>query len=133
MLAWFRRSENYAGVGEVAGAEQHASLRALELGEPLLEPAVDRHVARDEARRSRARAVSHRGLGGGLALARVIGEAQVVVRAEKQDGPAVEQDARSLGAGDDLHAPVEAGAPDLGEPLLDLGHAASGLTCTTSG
>ena len=43
-----------------------------------------------------ARAVAHRGFGGRLAHARVIGEAEVVVRAQQQHRLAVEQHARSL-------------------------------------
>ena len=99
MLAWLRASENttspslrerrhHAGVGEVARAEQQARLGALEVGQLLLQPAVDRHVARTRGARPRAGAVAHGGLGGRLAHARVVGQPEVVVRAEQQHRPA---------------------------------------------
>ena len=93
--AWLRASEkttspsprqrrHHARVRQEARAEQQAGLGALERGQLLLEAAVDRHVARDQARGPRARAVAHRGLGGRLAHARVVGQAEVVVRAQQQ-------------------------------------------------
>ena len=44
-----------------------------------------------------------RRLGGGLAHPRVIGQAEVVVRAQQQHGLAVEQHPRALRPGDQTH------------------------------
>src|SRR5688572_2117039 len=94
---------------------------------------MDRHVARDQARRARSGAVAHRRLGGRLAHARVIGEAEVVVRAEQEHGLTVEQHARALRPGHAAHAPVQALVPDLVEPVLDVARHAAGSTWITSG
>src|SRR5215217_3775876 len=64
----------------------------------------------------------------------MVGQAQVVVRAQQQHRPSVEQDARALRTRDTAQLAVEPTVADVLQPLLDLcGHAASGLTWTTSG
>ena len=74
-----------------------------------------RHVARHQPRGAGAGAPAHRRLGGGLADARMVGEAEVVVRAQQQDGPAVEHDARPLGSADHPHPAVEPAVAELAE------------------
>jgi hypothetical protein len=71
--------------------------------------------------------------GSRLAHARVIGQPEVVVRAEEQHRLAVEQDARALRAGHAAHPAVEALAPDLFEPVVDVARHAAGSTWITSG
>ena len=71
-------------------------------------------------RGARADAVAHGRVGGGLANARVVGQPQVVVRAQQQHRAAVQQDPRSLGTGDQADA---AGKPlilDLRERIVHL-------------
>jgi hypothetical protein len=87
---------HHAGVGQVARAEQHAALAALEVGELLLQPAVDGHVSRHEPRRPGADAPAHGGVGRRLAHARMVGKAEIVVRAQQEDGLAVEEHAGAL-------------------------------------
>ena len=69
MLAWLSSSEKttsprpasaatVARVRQVAGAEQQRRLRALELGEPLLERRCGRHRPRDQPRGAGAGAVA---------------------------------------------------------------------------
>src|SRR4029453_12227329 len=112
-------------VRRVTGAEQERRLGMLELGELLLEAAVDRHVARDQPRGSGARAVAHGGLGSRLAHARVIGQTEVVVGAQEEHGLPFEQDARPRRPRAAAHAPVEALVPNLLEALVDVcAHAA---------
>ena len=50
----------------------------------------------------------------------MVGEPEVVVRAEQQDALAVEQHARPLRAGDEAHAAVEPELLQLVEAVLDL-------------
>ena len=123
-LARARKRADDAQVREVPGAEQERGLSALERGELLLEPAVDGHRAGHEARRARAHAPAHRGVGGGLLHARVVGEAEVVVRAQQRDRPAVEDDVRALRTAHEARAPVQAETFELRQPGLDLGHRA---------
>jgi hypothetical protein len=78
-LARARQRADDAEVRQVARAEQQRGLGALEGGEALLEAAVDRHRAADEARRARADAPTQRCVGGRLLHACVVGEAEVVV------------------------------------------------------
>ena len=110
-VALLRERADHAHVGEVARAEQQAALAALELGQPLLQPAVQRHVPRYEPRGARADPVAHRRVRGCLPHLRVVGEAEVVVRAQQQHALAVEQHARPLRAGHHAHAAVEAQTP----------------------
>ena len=81
-----------------------------------------------------AGAVAHRRLGGRLAHARVVGQAEVVVRAEQQHGLAVEQHARSLRARTRSacarYSPLLA---DLVQAVLDVARHAAGSTWITSG
>ena len=132
-VALARQRRDHARVRQVAGAEQQAGLGVLEGRQLLLEPPVDRHVARDQPRRARPRAVAHGGLGGRLAHARVIGEAEVVVRAQQQHGLPVEQHARPLRPGHAAHPPVEALVANLVEAVLDVGRHAAGSTWISSG
>ncbi len=106
-----RQRGDDARVGQVARAEQHAGLARLEVRQLRLEPPVHSHVARHEPRRPRADAPAHRRFRRRLAHARVIGEPEVVVRAQEQDRLAVEQHARPLRARHEPHAPVEPAAP----------------------
>ena len=85
-LAGARERAHDAEVREVARAEQQRGLGALERGELLLEAAVDGHRARHEARGSGADAPAHRRVGGRLLHARVVGEPEVVVRAQQRTG-----------------------------------------------
>jgi hypothetical protein len=109
-----------AEVRQVTRAEQQRALGALELGQRLLEAPVHGHRARDEPRRARPDAPAHRRLGRRLTHARVIGQPEVVVRAEQQDGLAVEHDPGTLGPGDQPHPPRQAEGGDLVEPLLEV-------------
>ena len=77
-----------------------------------------------QPRRARAGAPAHRRVGGGLAHARVVGQAEVVVRAEQQDGLAVEYDARSLRTADHAHAAIEAEPLELVQSVLQIQHLA---------
>jgi hypothetical protein len=78
-VALARERGHHAGVGEEARAEQQARLGAFEVGQPILQAPVDGHVARDQPRGARARAVAHGRLGGRLTDARMVGQAEVVV------------------------------------------------------
>ena len=109
-------------VGEIAGAEQHARLPALEVREALLEAAVDGHVPGDQPRRAGARAPAHRSVGRSLAHARVVGQPEVVVRAQQQDRLAVEDHARALRARDLARPAVQAELLELVEAILDVHH-----------
>ncbi len=111
-------------VGQVARAEQQRALHPLERGDPLLEPAVQRHVPRHEPRRARADAPAHRRVGRRLAHPRVVGEAEVVVRAQQEDRLAVEDDARSLRTTHHAHAAIEAELLELVQSVLQIQHEA---------
>jgi hypothetical protein len=89
---------HHAHVGEVPGAEEQAVVRALERGQLLLQAAVDGHVAGHQPRGPGAGAVSHRRLRGRLAHARMVGQAEVVVRAEEEHRLAVQEHPRALRA-----------------------------------
>ena len=123
-LAAPRERRHDAEVRQVAGAEQQRALRPLERREPLLEPPVQRHVARHEPRRPRARAPAHRRVRRRLAHARVVGEAEVVVRAEQQDGLAVEDHARPLRTAHHAHAAIQAERFELVQSVLQIQHVA---------
>ena len=73
-------------VREIARAEEDAGLAALERGEPLLESPVDRHRPGNQARGAGADAPAHGRVRRGLADARMVGEPEVVVRAQQQTG-----------------------------------------------
>ncbi len=111
---------DHADVGEVARAEQQARLAALERRQALLQAAVDRHRPRHQPRGARADAPAHRRLGRRLAHARMVGEAEVVVRAQQQHGPAVEQHVRALRAADQPQPPPEAEALELVQALPSI-------------
>ena len=64
-------------------------------------------------------APAHRRLGRRLAHARVLGEAEVVVRAQQQHGRAVERHARALRPAHQARAPLEPGVAQDGELVLD--------------
>jgi hypothetical protein len=74
-----REGGDRAGVRQIARAEQKRRLLALERGDPLLEAAMQLHVARDQARGAGADSPAHRRVGGGLAHLWVVREAEVVV------------------------------------------------------
>ena len=126
MLAWLSSSEkttlpcgasagDRAGVGEVAGAEEQRRLVALERRQPLARARrCGRHVAGDQPRGAGAGAPAHRRLGGGRAHAGMVGEAEVVVRAEQQDRLAVEQSPAAPAAR--RSAAAGGGAPGRGAP-----------------
>jgi hypothetical protein len=97
----------------------------LEGSQALLEAPVDRHRARHQARCAGADAPAHRRLGRSLAHTRVVGQAQVVVRAEQQDRLAVQQDRRALRPGDLAQAPGETESLKLLQALGDLVHGSS--------
>jgi hypothetical protein len=109
--------------GEVARAHQQRGLVAVEVGQPLLEPAVDAHGAGHGPGGAGAGPVSHGRLGRGLAHARVVGQPQVVVRAQQQDRAAVEQHARTLGPGDQADPAYQPRILDLRDRIFHLaGH-----------
>ena len=83
-IAATRQRADHAEVRQVARAEQQARLAALERRQALLQAAVDRHRPRHQARRARAHAPAHRRVRCRLAHARMIGQPQVVVRAQQQ-------------------------------------------------
>jgi hypothetical protein len=111
-----------ARVRQVARAEQERGVVALEGGQAFFQPAVELHVARDQAGGTRAHSPAHRGLGGRLAHARMVGEPEVVVRAEQKHRAAVQQHARALGAADQSHSPVQTSPAQLLEALGEVGH-----------
>ncbi len=109
-----------AEVREVAGAEQDAVFAAFESRQALLQAPVDRHRPGHKPRCAGADAPAHRGLRRCLAHARIVGEAEVVVRAQQQHRLAVEQHARSLRPEDRAQAAAQAEPLDLPQALLDL-------------
>jgi hypothetical protein len=111
---------DHAEGGQVAGAEQQRGLAVVERGQALLQAAVDRHGARGQAGAARADAPAHRRVRRGLAHPRVVGEPQVVGRAQQQDGLAVQHDARPLGATHQAHAAIEAELLELVQSLLQI-------------
>jgi len=56
----------------------------------------------------------------------MVGQPEVVVRAEQQDRPAVEQDPRALRPADQPQPPPQPVALELIEPIAEIGQAASG-------
>ena len=98
-VALARDHRHDPGVGGEAGPEHERRLDALELGQVALELLVERHRAGDGAHRPGAHAVVAGGPGGGLAQARVVGQAQVVVGGEADDLAAVDLAGRTLGRG----------------------------------
>ena len=70
-------------------------------------------MPRHEARRAGADAPAHRRVGGRLLHARVVGEAEVVVRAQQQDGLAVEHDVRALRPAHQPRAAIQAEVLEL--------------------
>ena len=79
-----------ADVGLVAAREGEGGGPVEEGARARLEGAVRREVAADEAGSRGAEAVAGRGLGGGGREGRVGSKAEVVVRAEREHGPAAE-------------------------------------------
>ena len=79
-----------------------------------------------EASRERAGAgaPAHRRVRRRLAHARVVGEAEVVARAQQQHGLAVEHHARPLGAAHHAHAAIEAEPLELVQSVLQIQHVA---------
>jgi hypothetical protein len=105
-----------AGIGQVARAEHHAGLRALQPRQPRLEFGQQRVVAGHQPRGAGARAVRvDGGLGGGLDR-RVVRQAQIVVAGERQQLAAVALDHGAGGALGGLEAAQQAG----GLQALDL-------------
>ena len=110
------------GIGEEARAEQERAVAPHERGEPLLEAAVNGHRSRREPGGAGAHPPAHRGLRGGLANPRVIGQPEAVVRAQQQHGLAVEHHVRPLRPADQPHAMLKAQRAELAEAGLDLDH-----------
>jgi hypothetical protein len=115
---------DHSGVGQKARAVEESRLVALEGRDPLLEAPVRLHVAADQPRRTGADAPAHGRLGRRLAHPRMVGEAEVVVRAEQQHGPPVEQHVGALRAADQPQSPGEAAVAKLLEAVGDVGHGA---------
>ena len=111
-----------ARVGEVARAEQERCVTPRERRQLLLEAAVDRHRARHQSRGARAGAPAHRCLGRCLANGRMVCQSEVVVRAQQQDGIAVEQHAGPLRTADEARAALQSHRPQLIQPRLDVDH-----------
>ena len=134
MLAWLSSSEKTTspapasaatvpGVGQVARAEQQRRLGSpSKSARRCSSRSVQRHRARDQPRCAGAGAVALGGLGGRLADARVVGEPEVVVRAQQQHLGAVERDPRALRALDQAQAPVEPGRAQVVEAVGDVVH-----------
>ena len=114
-----------AAVRVEAARVQDAVVHAEEGGEGALQLLVDRLRAADEPHRGHAVAVAvERRLAGGH-QPRIVGEAEVVVRAEVEDFRAVgEADGGRLRARDDALGLVEAVGADLGERVPDVGQIA---------
>ena len=134
MLAWLSSSEKTTsprrasaaidpGVREVARAEQQRGLGPLEVRQPRLELGVDRHRAGDQPRGPRAGPSAERGVRGRAAQARMVGQPEVVVRAEQQHRPRRRAD--TSGPCGPLDHPQAAAQParfELGEALADFQH-----------
>jgi hypothetical protein len=80
------------------------------------------HRSRRQPRCAGAYSPAHRGVRGGLAHARVVGQAQAVVRAQQKDGLTIEDDVRTLGPADQADAVVQTQRSELAEASLDLDH-----------
>ena len=91
-------------------------------GQALLEAAVDRHAAARAPRRSGTDAPAHRGVGRRLADARVVREAQGVVRAQHQHGLAVEQHPRALRPRDQTELAIQPLVTQIVETRPQLVH-----------
>ncbi len=119
-LAGERRDR--ADVGHVAGREDDRGLGALESRDGVFEFAVDGHRARDEPRRAAAGAVFI-----GRRLRRLdqfgmVGEPEIVVRAEADVVGAVHPHVRALGALDGHGPPQQARLRQLVERLPPIRH-----------
>jgi hypothetical protein len=88
-------------VREVTGGEQDSVLGPLEGGERILEVGVDTRRPADEPRRAGARPPSPRGFGRGDRETRVVGQTEVVVRAQQDDPTSVDLDLGRRSAVDD--------------------------------
>jgi hypothetical protein len=122
-VAWPGQRRDHTRVGQEARSEQQGGLAVREFGEALLEPAVDRHRSASKPRRSGADAPAHRRLRGRLAHPRMVGQPQVVLRAQHEDRLSVEHDVRPLGTADQTRAVMESERLELVEPRLDFDHA----------
>jgi hypothetical protein len=117
-LATLRQRRDRSAVGEVARAEQQGRLGSLELGQPRLELAVDRHRAGDQPGRPGARPELQRRIGGGAPQPGMVCQSQIVVRAEHQDRAAVEHHLGALGPLDHAQATPQPARFELSQPFL---------------
>ena len=124
-VAASRERPDHTEIGQVPRAEQQAGLRAVEGGQALLEATVDRHRPRDQPRGSSPDAPARGRVGGRIAHAWVVGQAEVVVRAQQQHRLAVEQHGGPLRARHEPQAAAQSGQLELGQPLGYVAHAAS--------
>ena len=83
---------NDAAVGQETSREEHHAVLAEELGQLVLQLYVDVEGAVEERRAGATGAVLVNGALGGLFQTRVVGQAQVAVRAEHKDGMVVSGD-----------------------------------------
>jgi hypothetical protein len=107
-----------ADVRLVAGGKNERALAVFPFRDRIFEFGVRAHVAGDETRGSRARAIAfHRFLRGGdhRGMRR---QSEVVVRAEEQDAPAVDLDGAALLGLDGAKPALEARRPDSLELVL---------------
>jgi hypothetical protein len=123
-VAGTRERGDHAGVGEVSGAEQKRGLPSLESRQPLLQPAVDGHRARDQPRGAGADPPASGRIGGGFPDARVIREPEVVVRAQQEGGLTVDDHVRALRAADAARAAIQPQCFQLAQPSVELDHGA---------
>ena len=121
-LALARQRGDHAEIGERARAEDDGRVGAQEAGEPLLEPAVQRHRAGRHLRRARADAPAHGRVRGRLAHARVVGEPEAVARAQHQHRPPVEHHPRALRPAHHAGASVEAELLELVQAVVEIQH-----------
>ena len=104
-------------VGLVAAGEMKRSGHPDELRQRRLDPLVDDAVPAQQVRRPLPHSVARGRLYGRLHDARVICEPQVVVAAEREEFPAIDDDARSLCTLACETTPQESLSLDIGEPV----------------
>jgi hypothetical protein len=104
-------------VGRIAAAEEKRARKPHEAGETPLGVVVDALVAAHERRGARAGAPGVDRRVRGLPQRRVVGETEVVVAGEVEDGAAVDHDARALGAVQHAALAAKPGAVERGQAL----------------
>ena len=88
----FQQPLENAGIGGIAGVEEKSALGPLEGGEALLELAMGEHTAGDEAAAAAADTVTRSRRQRRLDQGRMLGEAEIVVGAKKENATAVDED-----------------------------------------